>query len=103
MPLISGQGSNIFTVMWFREGVFSLEYVMVEESERSEAVSLEGELTGGRVLKRNILVNKELIHLLFITEVLQDSLSATLSSQRRLHTRLSASGKRLRVLVVTPG
>ena len=35
--------------------------------------------------------------------VLQESLTNILSSQRRLHARLSASGKRLRVIVVTPG
>ena len=35
--------------------------------------------------------------------VLQESLTSTLSSQRRLHARLSASGKRLRVILLTPG
>ncbi|XP_022802915.1 uncharacterized protein C20orf194-like isoform X2 [Stylophora pistillata] len=39
----------------------------------------------------------------FDPKVLQESLTATLSSQRRLHARLSASGRRLRVIVVTPG
>ncbi|KAJ7385532.1 hypothetical protein OS493_015104 [Desmophyllum pertusum] len=39
----------------------------------------------------------------FDPKVLQESLSNTLSSQRRLHARLSASGRRLRVIVVTPG
>ena len=39
----------------------------------------------------------------FIVSVLQESLTTTLSSQRRLHARLSASGRRLRVIVVTPG
>ena len=39
----------------------------------------------------------------FFALVLQESLTNTLSSQRRLHVRLSASGKRLRVIVVTPG
>ncbi|XP_068708667.1 dynein axonemal assembly factor 9-like [Montipora foliosa] len=39
----------------------------------------------------------------FDPKVLQDSLASIFSSQRRLHTRLSASGKRLRVIVVTPG
>lgn len=52
MPVIFGQGNNTFTLMnrdmniikWFRVALFSLEYVTVEESERSEGVSLEGEL-----------------------------------------------------------
>lgn len=39
----------------------------------------------------------------FAFSVLQESLFNTLSSQRRLHARLSASGRRLRVIVVTPG
>ncbi|XP_078357511.1 dynein axonemal assembly factor 9-like isoform X1 [Oculina patagonica] len=39
----------------------------------------------------------------FDPKVLQESLTNTLSSQRRLHARLSASGRRLRVIVVTPG
>ncbi|XP_058958401.2 dynein axonemal assembly factor 9 isoform X1 [Pocillopora verrucosa] len=39
----------------------------------------------------------------FDPKVLQESLTTTLSSQRRLHARLSASGRRLRVIVVTPG
>jgi len=47
------------------------------------------------------LLNKWSVSLFVL--VLQESLTNTLSSQRRLHVRLSASGKRLRVIVVTPG
>lgn len=39
----------------------------------------------------------------FDPKVLQESLTTTLLSQRRLHARLTASGRRLRVIVVTPG
>ena len=49
------------------------------------------------------LAKDNVILFCFFVLVLQDSLTNTLSSQRRLHARLSASGKRLRVIVVTPG